>query len=44
MTTSPREQASTIQNGYRKRGTHARVVSQTLPHGNSKNEIRQRNG
>ena len=32
---------STIQYGYRKRGTHARVFSQTLTHGNSKNEIRQ---
>ena len=29
--------------GYRKWGTHARVFSQTLAHGNSKNEIRQRN-
>ena len=28
---------------YRKRGTHARVFSQTLAHGNSKNEIRQWN-
>ena len=24
-------------------GTHARVLSQTLAHGNSKNEVRQRN-
>ena len=32
---------STIQYGNRKRGTHARVFSQTLTHGNSKNEIRQ---
>ena len=32
---------STIQYGYRKQGTHARVFSQTLTHGNSKNEIRQ---
>ena len=32
---------STIQYGYRKRGTHARVFSQTLTHGNNKNEIRQ---
>ena len=31
----------TIQYGYRKLGTHARVFSQTLAHGNSKNEIRQ---
>ena len=31
---------STIQYGYRKRGTHARAFSQTLTHGNSKNEIR----
>ena len=30
---------STIQYGYRKRDTHARVLSQTLTHGNSKNEI-----
>ena len=36
------EKASTIQYGYRKWGTHARVFSQTLAHGNSKNEIRQR--
>ena len=34
---------STIQYGYRKRGTHTRVFSQTLTHGNSKNEIRQWN-
>ena len=34
------EKASTIQYGYRKWGT--RVFSQTLVHGNSKNEIRQR--
>ena len=27
---------------YRKWGTHARAFSQTLPHGNSKNEIRPR--
>ena len=33
----------TIQYGYRTLGTHARVFSQTLWHGNSKNEIRQRN-
>ena len=32
----------TIQYGYRTWGTHARVFSQTLTHGNSKNEIRQR--
>ena len=32
---------STIQYGYNKRGTHTRVFSQTLTHGNSKNEIRQ---
>ena len=37
------KKASTIQNGYRKCGTHARVFSQTLVYGNSKNEIRQRN-
>ena len=29
---------STLQNGYRKCGTHARVFSQTLAHGNSKND------
>ena len=33
---------SIIQYGYRKWRTHARVFSQTLAHGNSKNEIRQR--
>ena len=33
---------SIIQCGYRKWGTHARVFSQTLAYGNSKNEIRQR--
>ena len=33
----------TIQYGYRKYETHERVFSQTLMHGNSKNEIRQRN-
>ena len=37
------EKASTIQYGYRKWGTHARVFSQILAHGNSKNEIRQWN-
>ena len=31
----------TIQYGHRTWGTHARVFSQTLAHGNSKNEIRQ---
>ena len=36
-------QKCTIQYGYRKCGTHARVLSQTLLHGNNKNEIRQRN-
>ena len=30
---------STIQYGFRKCGTHALVFSQTLAHGNSKNEI-----
>ena len=35
------ERGSTIQHGYRKLGTHARVFSKTLTHGNSKNEIRQ---
>ena len=33
------KRGSTIQYGYRKQGTHARVFSQTLTHGNSKNEI-----
>ena len=32
---------STIQYGYTKWRTHARVVSQTLTHGNRKNEVRQ---
>ena len=32
---------STIQYGYKKLGTHERVFSQTLAHGNSKAEIRQ---
>ena len=32
---------STIEYGYRKWGTHARVLKQTLAHGNSKPEIRQ---
>ena len=34
-----RKKASTISYGYRKWGTQARVFSQTLAHGNSKNEI-----
>ena len=34
------KKASSIHYGYRIRGTHARVFSQTLVHGNSKNEIR----
>ena len=39
------EKASTIQiqYGYGKRGSHARGFSQTLVHGNSKNEIQQKN-
>ena len=37
------KKARTIQYGNSKCGTHARVFSQTLLHGNSKNEIRQRN-
>ena len=41
---SPCEKTHTIQSGYRKCGTHARVFSQTHTHGNSKNEIRQRKG
>ena len=38
-----RKKVSTIQYGYRKCGNHARLFSQTLAHGNSKNEIRQMN-
>ena len=37
------KRGSTIQYDYRKRRTHAWVFSQTLTHGNSMNEIRQRN-
>ena len=32
----------TIQYGYRKKGTHARVFLETLAHGNRKNELRER--
>ena len=32
--------ASTIQHGHGKHRTHAQMFSQTLEHGNSKNEIR----
>ena len=40
---SPDEKrASIIQYGNRKCRTHARVFSTALAHGNSKNEIRQR--
>ena len=35
-----RKKEDTIQYGYRTWGTHARVFSQTLTHGNSKNELR----
>ena len=35
------QKESTIQYGYRKLGTHARVFSERLTHGNNKNEIRQ---
>ena len=38
-----KKKVNTIQYGYSERGTHARVFSQTLAHGNSKNEIRKRN-
>ena len=38
-----REIDGTIQCGFRKWGIHARVFSQTLAHGNSKDEIRKRN-
>ena len=34
------EKTSTIQYGNRKCVPRARVFSQTLPHGNSKNEVR----
>ena len=34
------KKASTIQYGYRKWETHARVFCHTLEHGNSKDEIR----
>ena len=37
------KRASSIQYGYNKWGTHARVFSQTPAHGNSKIEIRQSN-
>ena len=39
----PRKQKKTlsIQYGYGKCGTHARVLSQTLAHDNSMNEIRE---
>ena len=35
------KKASSIQYAYRRSGTHARVFSQTLAHGNSMNERRQ---
>ena len=38
-----KKRGSTIQYGYWKWGTRASVFSQTLAHGNSKNEIRQTN-
>ena len=41
-TISPREKARIIQYDYSKRGTRAPVFSQTLAHGNGKNEIRQK--
>ena len=34
------EKEGAIQYGYRELGTHARVLSRTLAHGKSKNEIR----
>ena len=37
----PAEKENTIEYGYRKCGTHARVFPQSFPHGNSKNKIRQ---
>ena len=33
---------ATVQYGYRKCGTHARVFSQTCAHGNKKNKISQK--
>ena len=36
------KRASSIQHGHENCGTHARALSQTLAHGNSKNEMRQR--
>ena len=42
-TISPSEKESTIQYGNRKCRTHALMFTQTLEHGNSKNEIRQTN-
>ena len=36
MTISPPEKVSTIQYGYRKHGTQARLYSQTLVHENGK--------
>ena len=38
------EKASTIQCGYKKWGTRARVFSQTLANENNKNQIRKING
>ena len=35
------KKTTTIQYGYRNSGTHARVSSQTLAHGNIKSEIRK---
>ena len=40
-TISTGEKEGTIQHGWIKWGTHARVFSETLAHGNIKNEIRQ---
>ena len=42
-TISPRGKKRTVQLGYKKCGTRALGLSQTLAHGNSKNVIRLRN-
>ena len=36
------QKASSIQYGFRKCETHSRMLSATLAHGNSKNEVRHR--
>ena len=39
---APKREKNTLQYGNGKWGTHARVFSLTLAHGNSKNEIRKK--